>query len=113
MTTPKETRTDSPTADLSKKVEVGFAQMEAGFKRADERMDALDKKMDAGFEKADKKMDAGFEKADKKMDAGFARVDSDIRELRRDMNAGFDKLTRWLLGGALSIICTLLASHFS
>jgi hypothetical protein len=58
-------------------------------------------------------MDAGFAEADKKMDAGFARVDSDVRELRRDMKAGFDKLTRWLLVAALSIICTLLGSHFS
>jgi hypothetical protein len=126
VTTPRETSTDSPVADLSKKVEVGFAQMEAGFRRADERMDALEKKMDAGFETADKKMDAGFETADKKMDAGFeradekmeagfkradermdagfARVDSDVRELRSDMTG----LRKELLVAAVIVIAALL-----
>jgi hypothetical protein len=82
VTTPRETGTDSPTADLSKKVEVGFAQMEAGFRRADERMDALDKKMDEGF----------------------ARVDSDVRELRGDMTG----LRKELLVAAVIVIAALL-----
>ena len=69
-------------AALSKKVEVGFAQMEAGIKQADERMDA-----------------------------GFARADSDIRELERDMRAGFDRLTWGLFCGAGSIIGLLIKAH--
>jgi hypothetical protein len=79
VTTPRETRTD-PFADLSKKVEVGFA-------RTGERIGGLDKRVDA----LDKRMDG----LDKKMDAGFARVDTDIRELRGEV--------KWLIYGLVPI----------
>jgi hypothetical protein len=39
-----------------------------------------------------KKVNEGFEEADKKMDDGFARVDSDVRELRGEMNLRFDQM---------------------
>ncbi|HWO84700.1 MAG TPA: hypothetical protein VNM38_13055 [Solirubrobacterales bacterium] len=93
VTTPRETWADPRIDDLNKKVDEGF------------------KRMDAGFEKADAKMEAGFKRADARMDAGFARVDSDLRELRRDMKAGFDRLMWGLLCGAGSIIGLLIKAH--
>jgi len=38
------------------------------------------------------------------MDAGFTRVDSDIRELRGDMN----KLKYWLLTATVAILAALI-----
>jgi hypothetical protein len=40
-------------------------------------------------------MEAGFEKAEKKMDEGFARVGADIRELRGDLK-GLRKEMMWV-----------------
>lgn len=36
----------------------------------------------------------GFARADKKMDDGFARVDTDIRELKGEMNRSSERSTR-------------------
>ena len=47
-------------------------------KWTDERLDDLSKKVDDGF--ADTKAE---------MRTGFARIDADIREMRREMRAGF------------------------
>jgi hypothetical protein len=45
-----------------------------------------------------------------KVDDGFARMDKDIRELRSDINARFDRLTIGLLISAVGIIATLLGT---
>jgi hypothetical protein len=97
--TPERAWTDSRIDDLKESVDKGFAEA-----RADNK--DLRKEMKDGFAKADTKMDAGFAKADEKLG-------TNIREVRNEMKEGFDKLTRWLLGAAVSIICTLLVSHFS
>lgn len=39
-------------------------------------------------------MAVGFAAADRGMDAGFARVDTDIREIRGDMKAGFERFDK-------------------
>jgi len=58
-------------------------------KWSDERLDDLNKKVDDGF--ADTKAE---------MRAGFARLDADIRELRREMRAGF-----------FVIVAAIISSH--
>lgn len=45
-----------------------------------------------------------------KVDDGFARMDKDIRELRSDINARFDRLTIGLLISAVGVIATLLGT---
>lgn len=54
----------------------------------------------------------------KKVDGGFSRVDADIRELRTDMNAGFQKLNdrfdalnRTLLSGAIVLLAAIIGSN--
>lgn len=106
--TPERAWTDRRLDGLNEKVDDGFAKMDAGFARVDEKLDArtreLRDEMQAGFEKADKKMDAGFAKADARMDAGFAKVDADIREIRVGMN----RLMWGLLAAAVLIIGALI-----
>jgi tetrahydromethanopterin S-methyltransferase subunit G len=80
-------------------------------KWTDERLDDLNEKVDKGFAET---------KAE--MREGFARVDADVRELRGEMNARFDKLdarfekvdarfetlAQILIGGAVVIIAALI-----
>jgi hypothetical protein len=100
VTTPKETQTESPIADLGKKMEAGFARvdekMEAGFARVDSDIRELRRDTKAGFEKSDEKV----EKLDGKMAEGFARVDT-----------RFYWLIFTLLAAAGGIIAALLATH--
>lgn len=56
-------------------------------KWTDERLDDLSKKVDDGFEDT---------KAE--MRAAFARLDADIRELRREMMAGFFVIIAAIVG---------------
>jgi hypothetical protein len=114
VTTPRETWTDPRIDDLSKRVDAGFEKVAAEFAKAD-------KKMEAGFKQADERMDAGFEQVDKRfgevdkrfeqVDKRFDKTDADIRELRRDMKAGFDRLLWGLLCAAGSIIGLLIKAH--
>jgi hypothetical protein len=62
------------------------------------RLDELSERVKAGFEKADADvrevrgdMKAGFEKADEKMEDGFAKVDATFGEVRSEMKAGFER----------------------
>ena len=80
-------------------------------KWTDERLDDLNKKVEDGFAET---------KAE--MREGFARVDGDMKDLRREMDARFDKvdkrfdkiderfeaLNRALLSGAVVIIAALI-----
>lgn len=70
--------------------------------------------------------DGRLDDLNKKVDGGFARVDADIRDLRGEMRAGYDRLDKkldagfaraetrfnWLIGillvAALSIIGTMI-----
>ena len=57
-------------------------------KWTDDRLDDLSKKVDVGF--ADTKAVIGETKAE--MSAGFTRVDTEIHDLRSEMNARFEKV---------------------
>jgi hypothetical protein len=90
-------------------------------KWTDERLDDLNKKVDDGF--ADTKAVIADTKTE--MRAGFARVDGEIKELRREMNARFervdarfdsidarfDSLKRNLLAGLVAVVVTLIGSN--
>jgi uncharacterized protein YPO0396 len=90
-------------------------------KWTDERLDDLNLKVDRGFAET---------KAE--MHEGFARVDGEIKDLRREMDARFDKVdarfdqvnarldkitdrfldqNRVLIGGTLAIIATLIGGQ--
>jgi len=83
-------------------------------KWTDERLDDLNKKVDDGF--ADTKAE---------MRAGFARVDGEIKELRSEMNARFNKvdarfdlinerfesLNRTLIGGLFVVVAAIIGSN--
>ena len=47
----------------------------------------------------------------KKVDDGFARVDTDVRDLRREMNARFDAMNRNFLAGLLAVVAAILGSN--
>jgi hypothetical protein len=66
-------------------------------KWTDERLDDLNKKVDKGFAET---------KAE--MREGFARVDTDLRELRGEINARFESLYKVLIGGGVVIIAALI-----
>jgi tetrahydromethanopterin S-methyltransferase subunit G len=82
-------------------------------KWTDERLDDLNKKVDDGF--ADTKAE---------MRAGFARVDGEIKELRREVNARFEKvdarfdalndrfdaLNRNMVGGLFVVVAAIIGS---
>lgn len=72
-------------------------------KWTDERLDDLNKKVDDGF--ADLKAEIADTKAE--MRAGFARVDTEIRELRREMNA----MNRNMLAGFFVIVAAIIGSN--
>jgi hypothetical protein len=55
---------------------------------------------------------------DERLDETFARLDTDIRELRRDMNEGFravdarfDAVNRNMMVGFLMVVVTIIGSH--
>lgn len=43
------------------------------------------------------------------MDAGFKRVDDDIRELRSEMNARFDRLQQTMIQGVIALAGAFIA----
>ena len=47
----------------------------------------------------------------KKVDNGFMRVDTDIRDLRREMNTRFDAMNRNLLAGLIAVIAAIIGSN--
>jgi len=76
-------------------------------KWTDERLDDLNKRVDNGFE--DTRDAIADTKAE--MRAGFARVDTEIRELRKEMNARFDAANRNLIGFAVAIVAAVIGSN--
>jgi len=91
VTTPRETPTDSPIAELSKRVDAGFEKVDERFAMVDADIRELRRDMKAGFDKVDEK----FARADEKMQAGFDRLDKK-----------FDWPIRILLGATLTAILT-------
>lgn len=83
--TPKRAWTDPRIDDLSKKVDDGFARVDARFEKLEKKYDGnvgeLRGEMKAGFERADAKMEGLFERADAKMDAGFDKFDKKFDRL--------------------------------
>lgn len=68
----------------------------------DQRLDDLNKKVDKGF--AD--VDAHFHRFEKSVAEGFARVDADIRELRgdvKDLNTRFDTMHQTMVRGFIAL----------
>jgi len=64
-------------------------------KWTDERLDDLNEKVDRGFAET---------KAE--MREGFGRVDADIRELRREMRAGFFLIVAAIIGSNAALIAS-------
>jgi|GEM_PF-1653635 len=65
---------------------------------SDDRIDALERKVDKGFlhvEHRFESIDQRFERVDQQfeqVDKRFDKVEGDIRETRREMKAGFDRI---------------------
>jgi hypothetical protein len=90
-------------------------------KWTDERLDDLNKKIDNGFAA----VDAAIADTKTEMREGFARVDGDIKDLREDMNARFgsmearfdalnarfDAFNRNLLWGLVTVAVALIGSN--
>jgi len=55
--------------------------------------------------------DERLDDLNKKVDIGFARVDTDIRDLRREMNARFDEMNRNLIAGLIAVIVAVIGSN--
>jgi tetrahydromethanopterin S-methyltransferase subunit G len=55
--------------------------------------------------------DERLDDLNKKVDNGFARVDTDIRELRQEMNARFDAMNRNFLGGLITVLVAVIGSN--
>jgi tetrahydromethanopterin S-methyltransferase subunit G len=58
---------------------------------SDDRIDGLDRKVDEGFRHVDQR----FERVDKRfeqIDQRFDRAEGEVREIRREMKAGFDRI---------------------
>ena len=64
-------------------------------KWTDERLDDLNKKVD---------------ELKVEMREGFARVDTEIRELRKEMNARFEAVNRNMLAGFFMVLATIIGS---
>ena len=47
----------------------------------------------------------------KKVDHGFMRVDTDIRDLRREMNARFDAMNRNFIAGLIAVVAAVIGSN--
>jgi hypothetical protein len=65
-------------------------------KWTDERLDDLNKKVDDGFTRLDRRID---------------RLDEDIKDLRREMKAGFDAVQRNHTAGLVVIVAAILGSN--
>jgi hypothetical protein len=47
----------------------------------------------------------------RKVDAGFARLDSEVRDLRSEMNMRFDSMQRAHYAGVIAIVAALIATR--
>jgi hypothetical protein len=55
--------------------------------------------------------DERLDDLNKKVDIGFMRVDTDIRDLRREMNARFDAMNRNLIAGLIAVVVAVIGSN--
>jgi hypothetical protein len=88
--------------EFSRRIDQGFAHVDQRFVQVDQR-----------FEQADQR----FVRIEARMDQGFARVDRDLRDLRGEMQRGFQAINGLLfrIGGAIivaliGVIAAILAS---
>ena len=86
----------------------------------DDKMDALVIRIDERFDQVDKRfeqVDERFEQVDKRfeqVDRRFERIEVELRELRKEMKAGFDRLQRLMLqfcGGLIVALFVALATR--
>jgi hypothetical protein len=55
--------------------------------------------------------DERLDDLNKKVDNGFMRVDTDIRDLRREMNARFDAMNRNFIAGLIAVLAAVIGSN--
>jgi hypothetical protein len=55
--------------------------------------------------------DERLDELNKKVDNGFMRVDSDIRDLRREMNVRFDAMNRNFIAGLIAVLAAVIGSN--
>src|SRR5262245_44486623 len=66
-------------------------RLEERFDRIDERFDEVGRRFDETDRRIDQ-MDRRIDEMDRRIDQRFDRVESDSRELRGEMKAGFDRI---------------------
>ncbi len=82
----------------------------------DVKVDRLSEQVDQRFEQVDQRfeqVDQRFEQVDKRfeqVDKRFEQFDGDLRELRRETKAGFERMQWTLLGIAGAIIAALIGA---
>jgi hypothetical protein len=92
---------DNRLDDLSKRVDEGFARIDADLR-------AVNSRMDAGFKRADDRMDAGFKQAHDRMDAGFKRADDRMEAGFDRLNDRFDVMARTMVQFGIAVIVALI-----
>ena len=81
----------------------------------DDKMDALSDRVDERFEQVDKRfeqIDRRFEQVDKRfeqVDKRFEQVYEELRELRLDTKAGFERTHRLMIQGILALSAAYMA----
>jgi hypothetical protein len=97
---------DDRLDELSKRVDSGFAKVDARFEKVEGQMKVGFAKVDARFEKVDGEMKAGFAKADQKMEKGFAELRSDFSALNRTLIASALGIVGTLIAGVIALVLT-------
>src|ERR1041384_6152123 len=92
--------------DLNKKVDAGIGRLDGERNELRGEMRAGFAKVDGEFKAVRSEMREGFAKVDER----FAKVDEEFKSVRSEIREGFDRMHRTLLGGAVGIIATLIAS---
>lgn len=75
-------------------------------KWTDERLDDLNKKVDDGFAR----VDADIRELRKEMNARFNSVDARFEKLNDSMNARFEALNRNMIGGLFVVVAAVIGS---
>ena len=76
-------------------------------KWTDERLDDLNKKVDDGFAR----IDADIRELRHDMNEGFRAVDARFDAMKDSVNARFDAQNRNMMAGFFMVIVTILGSH--
>jgi tetrahydromethanopterin S-methyltransferase subunit G len=76
-------------------------------KWTDERLDDLNKKVDDGFAR----VDADIRELRGEMNARFEKVDARLENLESSMNARFDAVNRNMYTGVIAIVAAIIGSN--